>query len=360
MTAAVAAAVAVRHRRTIVIGAAAAAITAWTVVMAVVVVALGGTPPPAELATGLGIPPVVADAYQRAAATPDAQACGLRWQILAGIGRVESNHTAGHTVDPDGTVTPPIVGPVLDGNGGTARVADTDLGTLDGDAVYDHAVGPMQFLPTSWAAFAVDGNDDGRADPHNIYDATAGAVRHLCANRTGPLDDDQALHAALLAYNHSDSYAANVTGWIHYYDQAALAGPTAAAAPTGNIVDVRGIQVDASIAASLDALLTAADQHGLSLTGGGYRSHDQQIALRRAHCGTSHYATFDMAADACTPPTARPGESLHESGLAIDFTCNGTLVTRNDPCFAFLAATAPTYGLTNLPSEAWHWSVGGR
>jgi LAS superfamily LD-carboxypeptidase LdcB len=123
---------------------------------------------------------------------------------------------------------------------------------------------------------------------------------------------------------------------------------------------VRGIQVDATLVPPLTALLDAADQRGLALGGSGYRSHDQQIALRQAHCGTSHYAVYDMPADACTPPTARPGESLHETGLAIDFACNGVLVTRDDACFAFLAETAADYGLANLPSEPWHWSVTGR
>src|SRR5437899_12392751 len=124
--------------------------------MAVVVVAMGGTPAPADLAAGLGIPATVMDAYQRAASSPSATACGRRWQILAGVGRVESNNTSGRTIAPDGTIAPPIIGPVLDGSHGTARVVDTDGGTLDGDTVYDHAVGPMQILPSSWKRLGVD------------------------------------------------------------------------------------------------------------------------------------------------------------------------------------------------------------
>ena len=198
------------------------------------------------------------------------------------------------------------------------------------------------------------------ADPNNVYDAAAGAAAHLCRGATGSLSDETALDAALHAYNHSDAYVTNVLQWIHYYDQAATAGPSEAAVPTGNIVSVRGIRVDASIATDVEALLSAADARGLVLSGGGYRTHDEQIALRRAHCGTSDYAVFEMPADGCSPPTARPGESLHESGLAIDFTCAGRLVTSTDPCFAFLAVNAASFGLFNLPSESWHWSTTGR
>lgn len=360
MTAAAAAVQVVRHCRALVAVSTTILGIGWTVVMAVVVVAMGGTPAPADLAAGLGIPPRTMDAYVRAAAAPSAVACGLRWQILAGVGRVESNHANGRTIDPDGTVTPAIIGPVLDGSHGTALVSDTDGGTLDGNAVYDHAVGPMQFLPSSWLLFAADANDDGGADPNNIYDAAAGAAAHLCQSVAGSLSDEPTLGAALYSYNHSDAYVTNVLQWIRYYDQAATAGPSAVAAPTGNIVAVRGIRVDASIATSIEALLSAADNDHIALGGGGYRTHDEQIALRRAHCGTSDYAIFDMPSNGCSPPTARPGESLHESGLAIDFTCGGVLVTNTDRCFSFLAANAASFGLFNLPTEPWHWSVDGR
>jgi hypothetical protein len=360
MTAAVAAIQVLRRHRAITAMAATAFASTWLVVMAVVVVAIGRTPPPAELAATLGIPPVAMDAYQRAEAEPRSADCGLRWQVLAGIGRVESNHASGHTIDVEGSVSPPILGVVLDGSAGNARVLDTDGGVLDTDMVFDRAVGPMQFLPASWALFGADGNDDARADPNNLYDAAVSAAGHLCAGHTASLERDDGLAVALRAYNHSDAYVTDVLQWIHYYDDAALSGPTAVVQPSGNILLVRGIRVDASLAANLEDLLTAAADEGLVLSGGGYRTREEQIALRRAHCGTSDYAVFEMPADGCSPPTARPGESMHESGLAIDFTCNGTLVSRLDPCFAFLATHAASYGLFNLPTEAWHWSVNGR
>ena len=120
------------------------------------------------------------------------------------------------------------------------------------------------------------------------------------------------------------------------------------------------IYVNKSIATQVQALLAAATAAGLSLSGGGYRDSAQQIALRVAHCGTSDYAIYQMPASQCSPPTARPGTSMHEQGLAIDFTSNGALIQdHSDPAFVWLTANASRYGLFNLPSEPWHWSING-
>jgi probable HAF family extracellular repeat protein len=123
---------------------------------------------------------------------------------------------------------------------------------------------------------------------------------------------------------------------------------------------VRGITVSSEIADRVEALLAAAEAEGLALTGHGHRDHARQIALRRAHCGTSHYAIYEMPAGNCSPPTARPGTSMHERGLAIDFSCDGLLIrSHSSPCYRWLAGHAADYGLYNLPSEAWHWSTNG-
>jgi probable HAF family extracellular repeat protein len=123
---------------------------------------------------------------------------------------------------------------------------------------------------------------------------------------------------------------------------------------------VRDITVNAAIADQIDRLLAAADADGIGLTGHGYRDHGRQIALRRAHCGTSDYAIYRMPASRCSPPTARPGTSMHERGEAIDFGCDGMLIrARSNRCYEWLADHADEYGLYNLPSEAWHWSVNG-
>jgi hypothetical protein len=130
----------------------------------------------------------------------------------------------------------------------------------------------------------------------------------------------------------------------------------------GNVplTTVENITVHTDIAHQVAGLVQAARADGHTLTGGGYRSPERQIELRRAHCGTNDYAIYEMPSSQCSPPTARPGSSNHELGLAIDFECDGDLVrTRSSDCFTWMTANAPTFGLYNLPSEPWHWSVDG-
>lgn len=128
-----------------------------------------------------------------------------------------------------------------------------------------------------------------------------------------------------------------------------------------NLTTVRGITVATEIASNLEGLLAAADGDGLALSGGGYRSSDGQVAARRANCGTSDYAIYEMPPSQCRPPTARPGTSMHERGLAIDFTSGGSLIrSRSDPAFRWLSANASRFGLYNLPEEPWHWSSNGQ
>ena len=138
-------------------------------------------------------------------------------------------------------------------------------------------------------------------------------------------------------------------------------GGTVSITGSGSIVSVRGIRVHESIADELAAMLNAADADGIYLSGGGYRDPSGQIAVRRNNCGTSNYAVYQMPASQCSPPTARPGTSMHERGLAIDFTYNGRVInSRSSPAYQWLRAHAAGYGFYNLPSEPWHWSVNGR
>jgi len=125
------------------------------------------------------------------------------------------------------------------------------------------------------------------------------------------------------------------------------------------IVTVQGIRVASSIASQLDALLNAARAAGIELSGGGYRDPAGQIAVRRSNCGSSNYAIYQAPASSCRPPTARPGSSMHEQGLAIDFTSGGRTLSRGSAGFAWLKAHGGSYGFRNLPSEPWHWSVNG-
>lgn len=123
----------------------------------------------------------------------------------------------------------------------------------------------------------------------------------------------------------------------------------------------KGIDVHVSIVDTIRRLLADADAAGVDLAGGGYRSAAGQIATRKNNCGTSNYAVYEMPASQCRPPTARPGRSMHEKGLAIDFTYNGSLIrSRSGRGWEWLKANAANYGLKNLPSEPWHWSINGR
>jgi membrane-bound lytic murein transglycosylase B len=159
------------------------------------------------------IPAVALAAYQRAAVVIDQAdpGCHLDWELLAAIGRVESDHGTAHgsRLGSDGVARPGILGVPLDGRHGTARVRDTDGGFLDGDRLLDHAVGPMQILPSTWVATGVDGDADGQRDPQDVDDASLAAAVQLCFG-----DDDLATpagrRAAVHGYNHSDSYVALV------------------------------------------------------------------------------------------------------------------------------------------------------
>ncbi|ROQ74185.1 membrane-bound lytic murein transglycosylase B [Streptomyces sp. CEV 2-1] len=164
-----------------------------------------------------GIPASILAAYkktQQTVAGTDA-ACRLPWQLLAAIGKVESGQARGGRVDAQGTTLSPILGPALNGQG-FALIKDTDNGAYDGDSTHDRAVGPMQFIPSTWETWGQDGNGDGREDPNNIYDAALAAGRYLCAgSRDLSLAAD--LDRAVLSYNHSDEYLRTVRSWFDYY-----------------------------------------------------------------------------------------------------------------------------------------------
>lgn len=137
--------------------------------------------------------------------------------------------------------------------------------------------------------------------------------------------------------------------------------PTTNNVPARELRTARGIRVHESIYANLVALLAAAEDDGIHLRGGGYRSAGSQVALRRYHCGTSNYAIYEKSSSKCRPPTARPGFSMHERGLAVDFTVNGRAIpSRNTAAFRWLSRNAAKYGFRNLASEPWHWSTNGR
>jgi hypothetical protein len=168
-----------------------------------------------------GIPDEALDAYvgaedEAAAADPS---CGIRWSLVAAIGRVESDHGrfGGSVLRPDGYGTKPIRGLPLDGRDGLALVRDTDRGALDGDTVYDRAVGPMQIIPSTWRNVGVDGNGDSRRDPNNVFDAAWGASVFLCAGAADLTEPRQAA-AAVRRYNHTDEYVRVVLSLAASYE----------------------------------------------------------------------------------------------------------------------------------------------
>ncbi|WP_029180961.1 MULTISPECIES: lytic transglycosylase domain-containing protein [Streptomyces] len=163
------------------------------------------------------LPASVFAAYRRAEErlAREAPGCRLRWQLLAAIGQVESGQARGGRVTSDGTTVAPILGPRLDGVA-FALIRDTDNGAHDGDTAYDRAVGPMQFIPSTWARWGADGNGDGRMDPNNVFDAALAAGRYLCAGGRD-LSVPAQLDRAILGYNHSAAYLRTVRAWYAYF-----------------------------------------------------------------------------------------------------------------------------------------------
>jgi membrane-bound lytic murein transglycosylase B len=181
--------------------------------------ATSSAPPPTGVVNtpgALGIPGMALNAYrnaERMMATAD-PGCGISWNLLAGIGRIESGHANGGATDARGTAIRPIYGPTLDGTlPGNEVVVQSSAAGLVG---YARAMGPMQFLPGTWARYASDGDGDGVADPQNLYDATLAAARYLCTGGLNLRDQSQVL-SAILRYNNSMPYAQNVLGWAAAY-----------------------------------------------------------------------------------------------------------------------------------------------
>ena len=174
-----------------------------------------------------GIPSRALAAYAGAALVKAAQMpeCGISWNTIAGIGATESDHGrhGGSTVAPDGTVTPPIYGPPLDGGAGVEHIADSDGGAIDGDATIDRASGPFQFIPQSWRNWHVDGNGDGVEDPQNIDDSALATANYLCRVSTG-MDTQEGWNAAVAGFNSPQSYRDTVARFAVRYAEAVADG----------------------------------------------------------------------------------------------------------------------------------------
>ncbi|MEU0489990.1 NlpC/P60 family protein [Nocardiopsis sp. NPDC006139] len=235
-----------------------------------------------------GIPPVMLDAYQQAVRglaehAPECQ--GMTWAVLAAVGKIESDHAAGYQIASDGTITPPIVGPTLDGTGAggnTTVHTDTDGGRWDGDAQLDAAVGPMQFIPATWADEGISARGH-EPDPHNAYDAALTAATYLCGTEPTDLSNEQDLTDALWRYNQSDVYAADVTRWIDTYTQ--MSEPAQAMDRSG----------------SQDAIITAAeDWLGTPYLWGG---ECRDLATDRCDCSSLTRYAYSQGAEVDIPRT---------------------------------------------------------
>ncbi|HET7385858.1 MAG TPA: lytic murein transglycosylase [Nocardioidaceae bacterium] len=166
------------------------------------------------------VPAAALHAYKNASATMARQdpGCQIPWTLLAGIGRVESNHGryGGSVLAADGVPHPGIFGVPLNGRGAVAAIPDTDNGRLDHDKVWDRAVGPMQFIPSTWLHSGRDGDGDGVDNPQDINDAALAAAAYLCSG-SGSILPESAMKAAIFRYNPSDYYVALVMAFERGY-----------------------------------------------------------------------------------------------------------------------------------------------
>jgi membrane-bound lytic murein transglycosylase B len=211
-----------------------------------------------------GIPSAALSAYQRGAQIIDAAdtTCNVPWELIAAIGRVESNHGqyAGNSLDSEGVATPGIFGPTLNGKNGTQAIMDTDGGQLDQDAVYDRAVGPMQFIPSTWSSVKVDADGDGQRNPQDIDDAALASGVYLCSGNDD-LSTRAGQEASVFRYNHSRAYVDLVLRIMEAYSQGEYS-----AIPSGTY---GGTVFTPSYSSTIKSRHHAAKQLHSSTSGGG-------------------------------------------------------------------------------------------
>jgi hypothetical protein len=186
-------------------------------------------------ASANGIPAAALSAYQRAAQVIGAadESCRLDWTLVAAIGRVESDHGryGNNTLTDKGVARPGIFGIPLDGSNGTAEIDDTDAGQIDDDPVFDRAVGPMQFIPSTWSLVGVDGDGDGVRNPQDIDDAALATAVYLCSGDED-LSTTAGQRAAVYRYNHSQQYVDLVLAIMRAYADGEFSSvPNGSAAP---------------------------------------------------------------------------------------------------------------------------------
>ncbi len=166
------------------------------------------------------IPQAALSAYQRAEAVINQadRGCRLPWELIAAIGRVESDHGrfGGNVLDDEGVARPGIYGIPLNGKNNTQSIADTDGGQYDDDTRWDRAVGPMQFIPSTWSVVGVDGDADGTRNPQDIDDAALATAVYLCSGEDD-LSGEKGQRASVYRYNHSNEYVDLVLSIMQAY-----------------------------------------------------------------------------------------------------------------------------------------------
>lgn len=223
----------------------------------------------------------------------------------------------------------------------------TNLSSIDPDI----GQGVWALLPASYPSVDV-------VDPRKATQAVVSRIVLLDNWETMPINQiGDKLGISGERTNNIEQAAETVVASIPADGIECTADPITTENVSGKITRVSGIEVANEIADQVQALLTAASKAGVNLTGWGYRSNQRQIELRINHCGgDNNYAIYQKPSRECRPPTATPGKSQHEKGLAIDFkNCH-----RQSTCFQWLSVNAARFGLKNLPSESWHWSTTGR
>ncbi len=194
-----------------------------------------------------GIPAAALSAYQRAEAVINSadKACNLSWQLVAAIGRVESDHGryAGNALNAKGVATPGIYGIALNGKNNTALIRDTDAGQYDNDTVFDRAVGPMQFIPSTWSVVGVDADGDGVRNPQDIDDAALGTAVYLCSG-TDDLSTLSGQKTAIFRYNNSAAYVELVLSVADNYLQGDFTSVPNGTSAAGFLTPLQGFTVN--------------------------------------------------------------------------------------------------------------------
>ncbi|HWJ81941.1 MAG TPA: lytic transglycosylase domain-containing protein [Nocardioides sp.] len=259
------------------------------------------------------IPSAALAAYQRAETVINSadKSCHLTWQLVAAIGRVESDHgRSNHNVlDDDGIARPGIYGKPLTGKRGLPKISDTDAGQLDRDKKWDRAVGPMQFIPSTWSVVGVDADNDSQRNPQDIDDAALASAVYLCSGNDD-LSTVTGQRAAVYRYNHSQRYVDLVMSVMEAYlegDFTAVPNNTTAAGylvPNNDYYYNPGGSLPSSSDYNTDA-------------GSGVTTTDETTTLP----GTD---TTDPGTDpGTTDPGTTPGTGAPDPGTTLNDTVNG-------------------------------------